>query len=116
MKIESSITTSHVSLNNIIGQQKTSGTKKEYDKPSQKVETSPPSINETITSVEKANKLLFKNNTHLKFDVNDESEKVIVRIIDDETGEVLKEIPDEDFVEMMHKLCEIAGIFIDERC
>ena len=75
-----------------------------------------PSVKETSSLVEKANSILFKNNTRLKFDINSESEKVIVRIIDDETGEVLKEIPDEDFVEMMHKLCEIAGIFVDERC
>lgn len=116
MKIESSITTSPVSLNSIKGQQQIAGTSKENETIVQKEKSNHPSIKETNSAVEKANKILFKNNTHLKFDINEETERVIVRIIDDERGEVLKEIPDEDFVEMMHKLCEIAGIIIDERC
>ena len=116
MKIESSITTSPVSLNINRGQQEKANTSNENTTIVQADKEIHPPINETISSVEKANKLLFKNNTHLKFEVNDETEKVVVRIIDDETGEVVKEIPDEDFVEMMHKLCEIAGIIIDERC
>jgi flagellar protein FlaG len=116
MKIDSSIATKPVDLNPIMEKNKTAGIQKDNTKPIPREELTAPSIDETTSSVEKANKILFKNNTHLKFEVNDESEKVIVRIIDDETGKVLKEIPDEDFVEMMHKLCEIAGIIIDERC
>lgn len=116
MKIDSVMPKS-TSIQNIVqDQQKTSNALTDDKMLVKSEQNSSPSIDETKSSVEKANKMLFKNNTHLKFDINEECERVIVRIIDDETGEVLKEIPDEDFVEMMHKLCEIAGIFIDERC
>lgn len=116
MKIDSVMPKS-TSIQNIVqDQQKTSNALTDDKMLVKSEQNSSPSIDETKSSVEKANKMLFKNNTHLKFDINEECERVIVRIIDDETGEVLKKIPDEDFVEMMHKLCEIAGIFIDERC
>lgn len=116
MKIDSVMPKSTAIQNIVQDQQKTSNVQMGGKKQAKNEQNCSPSIDETKSSVEKANKMLFKNNTHLKFEINDECEKVIVRIIDDETGEVLKEIPDEDFVEMMHKLCEIAGVFIDERC
>jgi len=116
MKIDSVMLKSTAIQNTVKDQQKTSNVQMGNKKQVEFGQNSSPSIDETKSSVEKANKMLFKNNTHLKFDINEECERVIVRIIDDETGEVLKEIPDEDFVEMMHKLCEIAGVFIDERC
>ena len=67
------------------------------------------------SSVNKANKIFYKNNTHLQFKIHDATKDVIVKIIDDETGETLKEIPSEKFVDMMSKICEVAGIFVDEK-
>lgn len=116
MKIENLVTNNTATQNALQDQQKVSSNMVGDTKQAEIKENSSTCLDETISSVEKANKMLFKNNTHLKFEVNEECDRVIVRIIDDETGEVLKEIPDEDFVEMMHKLCEIAGIFVDERC
>ena len=66
-------------------------------------------------AVDKANNVLFKNNTHLKFQIHDKTRDVMVEIIDDETGEVLKEIPPKKIIDMMAKICEIAGVFVDEK-
>jgi flagellar protein FlaG len=70
---------------------------------------------EINSSVEKANKILFKNNTHLQFKIHKETNDVIIKIIDDETGDILKEIPPEKFVDMIAKITEVAGIFVDEK-
>jgi flagellar protein FlaG len=70
---------------------------------------------ELDSSVSKANKIFFKNNTHLQFKIHEETHDVIVKIIDDASGEVVKEIPPEKFVEMMAKICEVAGVFVDEK-
>lgn len=70
---------------------------------------------ELEASVNKANKVLFKNNTHLQFRVHEATNEIMVKIIDDETGEVLKEIPPEKMLDMVAKLWEIAGIFVDEK-
>lgn len=70
---------------------------------------------ELDSAVDKANRVLFKNNTHLKFEIHDKTNQVMVSIIEDESGEVLKEIPPKKMLDMVAKLWEIAGIFVDEK-
>lgn len=70
---------------------------------------------ELKSAVDVANKVLFKNNTHLKFEIHEKTKEVMVRIIEDETGEVIKEIPPEKMLDMVAKLWEIAGIIVDEK-
>lgn len=70
---------------------------------------------ELQSAVDKANKVLFKNNTHLQFQIHERTKDVMVKIIDDETGEVLKEIPPEKILDMVAKLWEVCGIFVDEK-
>ena len=72
-------------------------------------------IKDLKSAVNFSNKVLFKNNTHLKFEVHKVTKDIMVKIIDDETGDVLKEIPPEKILDMVAKLWEIAGIFVDER-
>lgn len=72
-------------------------------------------IKDLKSAVDFSNKVLFKNNTHLKFQVHKVTKDIMVKIIDDETGDVLKEIPPEKILDMVAKLWEIAGIFVDER-
>ncbi|TDT50617.1 flagellar protein FlaG [Fonticella tunisiensis] len=67
------------------------------------------------SAVDRANRALFKNNTHLKFEIHDKTKDVMVKIVNDETGEVLKEIPPEKILDMVARLWEIAGILIDEK-
>jgi flagellar protein FlaG len=71
--------------------------------------------NEIKSAVDKANKVLFKNNTHLKFEIHDKTKDVMVKIVNDNTGEVVKEIPPEKMLDMVAKLWEIAGILVDEK-
>ncbi len=70
---------------------------------------------ELKAAVDVANKVLFKNNTHLKFQIHEKTKEVMVRIVEDETGEVIKEIPPEKMLDMVAKLWEIAGIIVDEK-
>ena len=70
---------------------------------------------ELSAAVDRANMLLFKNNTHLKFSIHQKTKDIMVKIINDETGEVLKEIPQEKMLDMVAKLWEIAGILVDEK-
>lgn len=68
-------------------------------------------INEAI---DKANKV-FNESTHLKFEVHDKTKDIMIKIIDDNTGEVVKEFPPEKLLDMVAKMWEVAGIFIDEK-
>lgn len=70
---------------------------------------------ELMTAVNKANKVLFKNNTHLQFRVHERTNEVMVKIVDDVSGEILKEIPPEKMLDLVAKLWEIAGIIVDKK-
>lgn len=72
-------------------------------------------LSELNSAIDKANKVLFKNNTHLQFKVHEKTNEVMVKIIDDVSGEVLKEIPPEKMLDLVAKLWEIAGIIVDEK-
>ncbi|EYE88794.1 flagellar protein FlaG [Fervidicella metallireducens AeB] len=85
------------------------------NKVEQKTEEKKYTHKELDSAVDKANKVLFKNNTHLKFQVHEKTKDIMVKVIDDKTGETLKEFPPEKILDMVAKLWEIAGIFVDEK-
>lgn len=67
--------------------------------------------------IKKAIESLNKNlrNTECKFGVHDETNRVVIRIVDKETKEVIKELPPEKTLEMISKVWELAGIMVDEK-
>jgi flagellar protein FlaG len=63
--------------------------------------------------VENFNKV-FKP-THLEFQLHDASGKYFVNIIDDSNQTVVKQIPSDEFLEMVARAKEQNGFIIDER-
>ncbi|ADK14023.1 flagellar protein FlaG [Clostridium ljungdahlii] len=66
-------------------------------------------------AVDKLNKLLEDKATHLKYEVCGKFNDITVQIIDDKTNKVIKEIPPKKIIEMVDKLCELAGVFLDKK-
>ncbi|WPC41079.1 flagellar protein FlaG [Clostridium sp. JS66] len=66
-------------------------------------------------SVERLNKLLEDRETHVEYELIGKTKQIGIKIVNNETKEVIKEVPPKKFVEMMDKLCELAGVMIDER-
>ena len=64
-------------------------------------------------AIEKANKNTKK--THCEFNYHEETNRFSISIKDDETGDVIKEIPAEETLDMLSKMWEIAGLFIDDK-
>lgn len=67
------------------------------------------------SAADKLNKLLEGNNTHVEYDFVGKSRIMSVKIIDDKTKDVVREIPPKKIIEMIDKLCELAGIMVDEK-
>ena len=74
-----------------------------------------PGEKKLIEAIEKKDKELLGANTSLKFSINEKTKKVVVKIVDDETKKVVKEIPPEKIIDMIADMCERAGIFVDKR-
>lgn len=66
-------------------------------------------------SVEKLNKLLEDKPTHVEYEVYGKFRDLTIRIVDDNTKQVIKEIPPKKIIDMVDKLCELAGVFMDQK-
>ncbi len=68
-----------------------------------------------INSIEKANKKFEGKDNELSFSVHEKTKQILVKIVDKQTKEVIKEIPPEKILDMIASMCEAAGIFVDEK-
>ncbi len=69
---------------------------------------------------EKVKKAIEKMNAQLphseaKFGIHEETNRVMIKLVDKETQEVIKEIPPEKTLDMIAKCMEIAGVLMDEK-
>lgn len=55
------------------------------------------------------------SSTSCQFGINDATNRVTIKIIDNETKDVIKEYPAEETLEMIEKAWELAGIMVDEK-
>ncbi len=55
------------------------------------------------------------NNVELKFNKDEETGQTYVKIVDKETGEVIREIPPEEVRKLAEKLDEMVGILLDKK-
>jgi flagellar protein FlaG len=66
-------------------------------------------------AIAEANKILKPTNKSFSYSVHDETHEIMIQIKDNDTGEVLKEIPSEESLDRVAKMRELAGIVIDEK-
>lgn len=55
------------------------------------------------------------SDTSCQFGINDTTNRVTIKIIDNNTKEVIKEYPAEETMRMIEKAWELAGIMVDEK-
>lgn len=67
---------------------------------------------EIKNAVGKINKLLEGTGSHLQYEKHDVLNQMIIRVIDNNTNEVIREIPSKKILDMVAKLCEMAGILM----
>lgn len=68
-----------------------------------------------IDAIEKANKAASGRNTSFRFSVHEATHRISVKVLDKETNEVIREIPPEKVLDMVAKMWEMAGLFVDEK-
>ena len=67
--------------------------------------------------MKKAVEQLNKSMPHSEavFGIHDETNRVMIKIVDKDTKEVIKEFPPEETLDMIAKVWELAGILVDEK-
>lgn len=66
-------------------------------------------------AIAEANKILKPTNKSFTYSVHDETHEIMIKIKDNSTGEIIKEIPSEESLDRVAKMRELAGIVIDEK-
>ena len=61
------------------------------------------------------NKKMLINNSEAIFGIHEDTQRVMIKIIDKDSKKVLKEIPPEKKLDMLAKLWKMAGILVDEK-
>lgn len=67
--------------------------------------------------IKKAVEQLNKKMPHSEavFGIHDETNRVMIKIVDRDTKEVIREYPPEETLDMIAKVWELAGILVDEK-
>ncbi|APC41175.1 flagellar protein FlaG [Clostridium estertheticum] len=73
------------------------------------------SENEIKSAVKKVNKFLEGDGTHLQYDKHDFFNQMIVKVVDNDTNQVIKEIPSRKILDVVAKMCEMAGVLVDKK-
>jgi len=66
-------------------------------------------------AVNNANNMMKPHYTRCEFSYHKETNRVSIKVINNETDEVIKEIPPEKALEMLEKMWDLAGILVDEK-
>lgn len=64
-------------------------------------------------AIEKMNAQL--PNSEAKFGIHEATNRVMIKLVDKDTQEVIKEIPPEKTLDMIAKCMEMAGVLVDEK-
>lgn len=68
-----------------------------------------------IRTIERAVKSLQGPQTTLEISVHEKTHDIMVKVMNKDTGELIREIPPEKTLDLVAKMMEIAGILVDER-
>lgn len=70
---------------------------------------------DVIEAIEKANKHFRSYDRRLEFSIHEQTKQIMVKVISTEDESIIREIPSEKILDMVAKLWEMAGIFVDEK-
>ncbi|WP_418026700.1 flagellar protein FlaG [Paenibacillus sp. JJ1722] len=68
-----------------------------------------------IRAIDRAVKALQGPTTTLEMSVHEKTHQILVKVLNKDTGELIREIPPEKTLDLVAKMMEIAGILIDEK-
>ncbi|TCS83306.1 flagellar protein FlaG [Tepidibacillus fermentans] len=82
-----------------------------------KIEETPNTISkeQLEKEIESVNQFLKSSQTSIKFQLHDKLHEYYVQIIDENTKEVIKEIPPKKFLDMYANIMEQIGLIVDHR-
>ncbi|WP_026881230.1 flagellar protein FlaG [Clostridium akagii] len=79
-------------------------------------EFKPVSVDDAKKAVDKVNKLLEDKTTHVEYQEDANFKSVMVmKVVDNTTNEVLREIPSKQIMDLIAQFAEMAGLVLDKK-
>lgn len=66
-------------------------------------------------SIKKLNKLLGPEHARAEYKIHDKFGDIMIKIVNTDTKEVLLEVPPKKILDLVAKLCELAGVVFDKK-
>lgn len=70
---------------------------------------------EVEEGMEKLNEAIQAFHEELKFELHDESERMMTKIVNTKKHEVIKEIPPKELLDMLGRIKDMVGLVLDEK-
>lgn len=74
-----------------------------------------PTTDEIKSAINQANRRAKFGHANAEFSYHEETKRISIKIVDQDTNEVIREIPPEETLDMISRMWELAGIIVDEK-
>lgn len=78
-------------------------------------QTLPLGEDKLLLAIERSIKAIEGPHTTLEMSVHEKTDTIMVKVINKDTGELLREIPPEKILDLTAKMMEFAGILVDKK-
>jgi flagellar protein FlaG len=68
-----------------------------------------------LKAIKDANKKIQSTGNEFEFSIHEKTKQIMVKVVNTATKEVVREIPSEKILDMVASMCEVAGLFVDEK-
>lgn len=83
--------------------------------PTPDVQEAQPNDQEMEAAVDNLNKVIASSLQSIQFSMDKESGKVVVKVLDSETKQVLRQIPNPEVLAISKNLARLQGLFVSDR-
>lgn len=113
---QTSLDLNHVTVDNVVNAEYSQQNNNlKLDENSNNSEVKRISDKDVKKAIDKLNKLFEDKATHIEYELYGRHKDMTIKIVDDVTKEVIKEVPPKKIIDMVDKLCELAGLFVDDK-
>jgi len=86
----------------------------QYEKNNQEVTAQPLEREQLEKMAQQLQEFMGEMNRSLQFQVDEDSGRDVIKVLDKDTGDIIKQYPSEEVLNMVSKLSETAGLLIDQ--
>lgn len=85
----------------------------QYEKNNQEVTAQPLEREQLKKMAQQLQEFMGEMNRSLQFQVDEDSGRDVIKVLDKDTGDIIKQYPSEEVLNLVSKLSETAGLLID---